>query len=533
MDDSDSGQESDSKEVKEGGKDTGKAKTIRLAAFHPLLFAIYPVLFYYSFNIAELPAPLQEILPPMVVCLLFALVLWGILRLIIKDGEKRALVLSLFLLFFFSFGQIANILSELGLKSEGIVNPSTVSLTLTIAGFALLTYLILVRIKNTAKFTLFANLMSVILIIFCLVAIARFMLFEMGFVNRFVKSSEDKGETAQSEAIGLKPSIYYIILDTYGGEDALKEYYNYDNSAFLNYLRQRGFQVVKDARSNYCTTITSLSSSLNMDYLDPSAGQDDMFTSGDARAVEMLRHNRVADFLKKRGYMIVTFSSGSPALNISKAENIAPYNWSELTEFQWLLVSMTPFQLFLNKKERIFTPVEVYRKRISRTLDMVADTAKIDKPVFVFAHVLAPHSPLVYVKTGVGSGGFTFSRDYYIQQLEFVNKKMEQVIDRMLSDLKRPAIIIIQGDHGPSSRNLDDPYFPERYSILNAIYMPDNSADFPGDSLTPVNTFRIILTKYFKADYKNLENRYYFSTTRKPAEFMDVGDKVYEKQDRK
>ena len=42
----------------------------------------------------------------------------------------------------------------------------------------------------------------------------------------------------------------------------------YDNSEFLNSLRQRGFYVADCSQSNYAYTEFSLTSSLNYDYLD-------------------------------------------------------------------------------------------------------------------------------------------------------------------------------------------------------------------------------------------------------------------------
>jgi hypothetical protein len=66
----------------------------------------------------------------------------------------------------------------------------------------------------------------------------------------------------------LMPDIYYIILDGHGRADVLAMLYNVDNSTFTNGLEQRGFKVASQSRSNYMRTIQSLSSSLNMSYLD-------------------------------------------------------------------------------------------------------------------------------------------------------------------------------------------------------------------------------------------------------------------------
>jgi hypothetical protein len=64
------------------------------------------------------------------------------------------------------------------------------------------------------------------------------------------------------------PDIYYIVLDAYGRQDRLREFFGYDNEPFLRELEKRGFFVARKARSNYVQTVLSLGSSLNMTYLD-------------------------------------------------------------------------------------------------------------------------------------------------------------------------------------------------------------------------------------------------------------------------
>jgi hypothetical protein len=63
---------------------------------------------------------------------------------------------------------------------------------------------------------------------------------------------------------------------------------------------------------------------------------------------------------------------------------------------------------------------------------------------------------------------------------------------------KRPAIIIIQGDHG--LRNYNRPVFGEKemFHVLSAVYWPGiNDSMIPTDLFTP-NTFRILLNQFFQ-----------------------------------
>jgi hypothetical protein len=54
--------------------------------------------------------------------------------------------------------------------------------------------------------------------------------------------------------LGYNPDIYYIIVDGYARADVLREYYEFDNSEFLNGLEKRGFTVNDSSRANYYWT---------------------------------------------------------------------------------------------------------------------------------------------------------------------------------------------------------------------------------------------------------------------------------------
>lgn len=73
---------------------------------------------------------------------------------------------------------------------------------------------------------------------------------------------------SRDDSTGL-PNVYYFILDMYSRGDSLKQYYGYDNSAFLSFLKQRGFRIATKSHSNYRSTETSITTTLYMDYVIP------------------------------------------------------------------------------------------------------------------------------------------------------------------------------------------------------------------------------------------------------------------------
>jgi len=117
----------------------------------------------------------------------------------------------------------------------------------------------------------------------------------------------------------------------------------------------------------------------------------------------------------------------------------------------------------------------------------------------------------------------------YKRQLIFINKKIESIIDEIISNSPEPPIIILQADHGPGSMlhwgKLDKIDFRERISILNAYYLPNNGRKQLYNEISPVNTFRIIFNRYFGTNLELLKDKSYFSTWKQPYKFIDVTDK--------
>ncbi len=60
-------------------------------------------------------------------------------------------------------------------------------------------------------------------------------------VSMVSSESDDLASVANSRKTGDKPDIYYLIFDRYSGAPALKEYLDFDNSDFTDYLKNRGF----------------------------------------------------------------------------------------------------------------------------------------------------------------------------------------------------------------------------------------------------------------------------------------------------
>jgi len=227
---------------------------------YPFLFAIYPILALLAFNISEVDYSSGG--RPLILSILATGILILIFYLIYRDWKRTALISTIILILFFSYGHIYILLKgvEVGgfyLFRHRTLAPIWIILTVMAIWWTSRKSL------NTTPITHTLNIVGLFLLILPIIQMVSF----------FVKSQVSQTNAEKnSSALNLKvshqpPDIYYIILDGYGRSDILKSEFGYDNSDFLNSLRDQGFFVADCAQSNYAQTQLSLASSLNFNYI--------------------------------------------------------------------------------------------------------------------------------------------------------------------------------------------------------------------------------------------------------------------------
>ena len=85
---------------------------------HPFLISLLPVLFIYSQNAREMP--IQEIILPTLSIFFAAVLLWLLVRFIIKNNEKSGLIISLLLVLSFSYGHVFFLVDDFTLGNSDI-----------------------------------------------------------------------------------------------------------------------------------------------------------------------------------------------------------------------------------------------------------------------------------------------------------------------------------------------------------------------------------------------------------------------------
>jgi len=348
---------------------------------------------------------------------------------------------------------------------------------------------------------------------------------------------------ARAAAGEVRPHLYFIVLDGYARADVLADIYHYDNRPFLSFLHSRGFQIAKESRSNYCQTQLSLSSCLNLEYLD--ALTDKEHPRDRLQLPQLIAENRVFAFLREQGYEIVPFASGYYATEMPGVKvRQPPRRIGELSEFQTALVSATPLFLLLRSRlGRSLDADHVRGETVLYTFAHLASVARSPRPSFVFAHVVCPHPPFIFHRDGSMVGplksvgledGLEFrgtQEEYvngYREQVEFVNRHVETVVDEILVAAERPTAIVLMSDHGPGSRldwsHLDKVDLRERFSTLVAIRLPEGKTAMLDDHISTVNVLRFVLSQCLGADLPPLPSRSYFSHFRDSQNLILVTD---------
>jgi hypothetical protein len=487
--------------------------------FHPVLFAVYPILALLAANTSEVETSSgwRPLLLSVFAAGLFMLVFYAIFH----DWKRAALLSTIVLILFYSYGHVYILLKGVHLGGFYLFRHRT------LIPFWIVLSILLIGWISHKSFriqiaTYMLNLAGLFLLILPLVQLTSFLL------QSLPSRAESNTAALHLQVVNTPPDIYYIILDGYGRGDVLENEYGYDNTDFINSLRDLGFYVAECSQSNYAQTQLSLASSLNFNYIDALSdrfvpGSDDR-TGLDA----LIHHSAVRQSLEAAGYQTVAFATGFLATELRDADYYLSPEKSvgALNEFEGLLLETTLARLLQDSNRFGLQAAgsELFRERTLFTLDKLDDLAYIQRPKFVFVHLIVPHPPYVFGPTGgpvapaeVGTTKTQEGASHYRDQVVYINSRMREILPRMIENSSTPPIIVLQGDHGPTVASSPR----SRMSNLSAYLLPGaEPRTYP--AITPVNIFRIIFNEYFGQDLELLDDVSLYSDYTDPFNFRVI-----------
>lgn len=326
----------------------------------------------------------------------------------------------------------------------------------------------------------------------------------------------------------ILPNIYYFVLDEYAAFDVIEKYYNYDNTAFMDFLRLNGFNVSLTSTSISTATQICMADVVTLNYL-PSENRNLAY------ARKALKDALLYKELEALDYSLYQMSTGTyvfkgiPSLrDENEFEHGEPETEdgttvTEIARDQSLLGALQ--NVLLNEETASESPVETQpvellssqeikdlahggyigniKNRLSvfdyfENASVYADADRIA----IFSYICSPHVPFLFQANGAPVDGHHsdwYNPQYYLGQYQYVTARIQNIIQAIIAENPN-CIIIVQSDHGV--RWHTDCSQPHRFEIarddethiLNAVYCCGRTLEIEGLSAT--NTMRLLLSQF-------------------------------------
>jgi hypothetical protein len=314
-----------------------------------------------------------------------------------------------------------------------------------------------------------------------------------------------------------RPNIYFIVFDSFTSSLCLQDEFCYNNTELDSFFYKKGFYLVTHSKSNYPITPYSIASTLNFSYLADSLQNQELTAKDLLQGITTVSQSRLIPYLKAKGYKIFNHSVFNfrdyPATGKVFFNDLP---WNVLVQQtlpgrikKHLIWNVTSFYNNLQASSIQETPVFLQDFVYDKMNGLRSAAAeKGPAPKFVYCHLMLPHEPYYFNKDGtLKPDSLVYHKNSYktdyLDQLIFSRQLVKEMIKTIFNKDTLNKIVVVEGDHG--FRDYGEPYKTNRYfDNLNAIYFYDKNYSALYDSMTPVNTFRVILNQYFNEKLKHL-----------------------------
>jgi len=505
----------------------------RALPVYPIALAAYPIIAMLDHNRLQIHASVA--IRPLMASLVAASALLIIFRAISGSWRKSALITTIGLISFFSYGHIYDQVKNASLFDFVIGRHRFLA---PVLGLLILAGILLI-LRARSDFYRATRVLNVFAVTLLLIPLVQFSVFLITNAAAFPRIVRAQGGTSSLNvpAGGNLPDIYFIVLDAYTRADALERDFSFDNSSFIEALEDRGFYVAECARSNYVITRSSLASALNLAYSDDSLAANPDSSATAAEEVRMLRHSEVRRLLEEIGYKTVSFDSGYEFSSLRDADYFLslgrdPITLQHFDPFEEMLIHTTALRPIADQEMKAFQsrmkdidavasisdfPFAPHVDRQLFIFDQLPEIARLPDPTFAFVHLTSTHGPYVFDAEGNiwSDEGFYSGPDDepiddwhlvrgYTSAIQYTNTRILEAIDQIFESSKVPPIIIMQADHGLGGQSGQN-----RLQIFSSLFLPGENKGLLYPSISPINSFRVIFNTFFGAEFDLLEDRSY------------------------
>jgi hypothetical protein len=453
--------------------------------------------------------------------LLIFLIVFLFLLIFIRDINKSFLVTTILGSIILFYGVIKDFI-QLTLQCRFFSKYSVLLPLMLVTAIILIAFVL--KRKEHRKLTLFLNLLF---LIFIFTDGTKLFISDKSFFlqqNILIRNNQLVPDSLPNPY--SKPDVYYLVLDSYPGTHFLKEYMDYDNSPFNNSLKEKGFFVIQNPKSNYNRTAFSIASTLNFEFLRNISSYMPITPKFYNHARLTIDNSTVPKVFKHYNYQFYNLSvfdiGGIPSLRRENfltlpEKSILFYNTLPerlKSDLLWNLVTgknAIPFiQKMINKNEQVLATSEKgkmnYNNLIIDSLQKISEQ-KTTYPKFIYAHVYLPHPPFFYDENG-NENEFKYviteesqkNKLLFLSYLKYTNKIITELAEKIIKANGNHAVIIIQSDHGFRDFK-EGPSLPHTFfKNYSAFYFPDKNYSSLYDTMSNINTFPVLFNKYFNTN---------------------------------
>jgi len=293
--------------------------------------------------------------------------------------------------------------------------------------------------------------------------------------------------------VAAKPDIYFVLMDEYSGNPALRQYWHYDNSPYHRKLQELGFQPIEHARSHINSTLYEMTCIFNLTafhHLDYSLryGNHGFFFN------RYFVPNKFFEFLQAQGYALnidSLFADDDPLFFSPVHTNKFNYHLSSV--LGRCLQTKILYNLFYNTelKDSTLESLKGYDHDRLSDLSQILYRRIESTPSFTYVHLLVTHHPYRFAANGTISPNAT-----YLSQIEYNNRLTADFSRQLIDKYKkahRPLVLILMSDHGSRANASPE----EDQSIQMLVYDSSGKMNRLDQDLDGVNLFRILLRTHF------------------------------------
>jgi len=364
-----------------------------------------------------------------------------------------------------------------------VLNVSCFSLLLLMSTYGLeLKFIVIVLLLAIVIGVLLKKHLKKIVVFQLLLSVLVFIKLVPDFYKHVTYSSEWVVQTDDIESVIFKkkPNVYIIQPDGYANFSELKgTNYNFDNTAFESFLREKDFKLYDGFRSNYNSTLSSNTSMFAMKhhyYNSPKRNANELYNSRDL----IVGENPVTSIFKTNDYKTFLILE-KPYLLVNRPKLAYDFCNIDYNEISYLARG---FEI---------------EKDVMSDLEQ-AIKYNTDSHNFYFIEKISPGHIAV---NDIYSNGKEEERLSYLEELKSANTWLTQMITTIEANDKNSLIVVI-ADHGgfvgldytlqAREKQIEDDMVSTVFSSALAIKWPSAAPEYDSKLKSNVNLFRILFT---------------------------------------